>query len=53
MQTLGGVWQIITGQRGAAGLGGPLKIAQLSGQVAQHGLGSLVSFIACCRSISG
>ena len=46
VQTLAGVWQIITGQRGAAGLGGPLKIAQLSGQVAQHGLGSLVSFIA-------
>ncbi len=45
-QTLAGVWQIITGQRGAAGLGGPLKIAQLSGQVAQHGFGSLVSFIA-------
>ena len=46
VQTLAGVWQIITGQRGAAGLGGPLKIAQLSGQVAQHGIGSLVSFIA-------
>ncbi len=46
VQTLGGVWQIITGQRGAAGLGGPLKIAQLSGQVAQHGIASLVSFIA-------
>ena len=46
VQTLAGVWQIITGQRGAAGLGGPLKIAQLSGQVAQHGFGSLVSFIA-------
>ena len=46
VQTLAGVWQIITGQRGAAALGGPLKIAQLSGQVAQHGIGSLVSFIA-------
>ena len=46
VQTLAGVWQIITGQRGTAGLGGPLKIAQLSGQVAQHGIGSLVSFIA-------
>jgi regulator of sigma E protease len=46
VQTLVGVGEIITGQRGAAGLGGPLKIAQLSGQVAQHGLGSMVSFIA-------
>ncbi len=46
VQTLVGVWQIITGQRGASGLGGPLKIAQLSGQVAQNGIGSLVSFIA-------
>jgi regulator of sigma E protease len=46
VQTLVGVGQIITGQRGAAGLGGPLKIAQLSGQVAQHGIGSMVSFIA-------
>jgi regulator of sigma E protease len=46
VQTLEGVWQIISGQRGASGLGGPLKIAQLSGQVAQHGIGSLVSFIA-------
>ena len=46
VQTLAGVWQIISGQRGTAGLGGPLKIAQLSGQVAEHGFGSLVSFIA-------
>ena len=46
VQTLQGVWQIITGQRGASGLGGPLKIAQLSGQVAQNGIGSLVLFIA-------
>ena len=36
VQTLQGVWQIITGQRGTSGLGGPLKIAQLSGQVAQE-----------------
>ncbi len=46
VQTLSGVWQIVSGQRGASGLGGPLRIAQLSGQVAQNGLGSLVSFIA-------
>ncbi len=46
VQTLAGVGQMITGQRGAEDLGGPLRIAQLSGEVAQLGLASLVSFIA-------
>ena len=45
-QTLVGLWQMITAQRGTEELGGPLRIAQLSGQVAQLGLASLVSFIA-------
>jgi regulator of sigma E protease len=45
-QTLGGLWQIITGRAGADDLGGPLRIAQLSGQVAQLGIASLVGFIA-------
>ncbi len=45
-QTLGGVWQMITGRRGTEDLGGPLRIAQMSGEVAQLGLASLVSFIA-------
>jgi len=45
-ETLSGLWQMITGQRGAADLGGPLRIAQLSGQVAQYGLVSLLSFMA-------
>ncbi|HEX3348345.1 MAG TPA: RIP metalloprotease RseP [Acetobacteraceae bacterium] len=45
-QTLGGVWAMITTHRGAADLGGPLRIAQLSGQVAELGVASLVSFIA-------
>jgi regulator of sigma E protease len=45
-QTLAGVAQIITGKRGSEGLGGPLKIAQLSGRVAQNGIASMVSFIA-------
>jgi regulator of sigma E protease len=44
--TVVGVSQMITGQRGTEDLGGPLRIAQLSGQVAELGLGSLVSFIA-------
>ncbi len=46
VQTLGGVWQMVSGQRGTDELGGPLRIAQLSGQVAQLGFASLVSFIA-------
>ena len=37
---------MITGSRGTEELGGPLRIAQLSGQVAQLGIASLVSFIA-------
>ena len=46
VQTLTGLKEMITGTRGAEDLGGPLRIAQLSGQVAQLGLASLVSFIA-------
>jgi regulator of sigma E protease len=45
-QTLAGVWQMIAGERGTEELGGPLRIAQLSGQVAELGLASLVSFMA-------
>ena len=45
-QTFAGVSQMLTGARGTEDLGGPLRIAQLSGQVAQLGIASLVSFIA-------
>ncbi len=44
--TLGGLAQMIGGERGTDELGGPLRIAQLSGQVAELGIASLVSFIA-------
>ncbi len=44
--TLNGVWQIITTRHGSAELGGPLRIAELSGQVAALGIASFVSFIA-------
>jgi regulator of sigma E protease len=44
--TLVGVGQMISGRRGTEDLGGPLRIAQLSGQVAQLGVASLISFIA-------
>lgn len=46
VDTLQGVGQMIAGTRGTEELGGPLRIAQLSGQVASIGLGSLISFIA-------
>jgi regulator of sigma E protease len=45
-ETLDGAWQMISGRRGTEELGGPLRIAQLSGQVAQLGIASLISFIA-------
>ncbi|HTU53943.1 MAG TPA: RIP metalloprotease RseP [Acetobacteraceae bacterium] len=44
--TLNGVWQIVTTRHGSAELGGPLRIAELSGQVAALGVVSFVSFIA-------
>lgn len=46
VQTLAGLWQMIAGQRGTEELGGPLRIAQLSGQVAELGLVPLISLIA-------
>jgi regulator of sigma E protease len=45
-QTLVGVWGMITAGRGTDELGGPLRIAQLSGEVAQLGVASLIDFIA-------
>jgi regulator of sigma E protease len=45
-ETFSGLAQMIAGQRGTDELGGPLRIAQLSGQVAQLGVSNLVSFIA-------
>ena len=45
-ETVVGVAQMISGRRGTEDIGGPLRIAQLSGQVAQLGLASMISFIA-------
>ena len=45
-ETVTGVAQMITGQRGTQDLGGPLRIAELSGEVAALGMASLLSFIA-------
>ncbi len=45
-ETFQGLAQMLSGKRGTEDLGGPLRIAQLSGQVAELGVASLVSFIA-------
>jgi regulator of sigma E protease len=45
-ETFSGLAQMISGTRGTEELGGPLRIAQLSGQVAELGIASLISFIA-------
>jgi len=44
--TLQAMWQMIIGTRGSEELGGPLRIAQLSGEVAQGGLVPLLWFMA-------
>ncbi|QJE72776.1 RIP metalloprotease RseP [Aerophototrophica crusticola] len=40
------LWQMVTGKRSTDELGGPLTIAQVSGQVAQTGLAALLWFMA-------
>jgi regulator of sigma E protease len=44
--TLGAVGQMIAGTRTTDELGGPLRIAQMSGEVAQYGLVSIAWFLA-------
>lgn len=46
VQTLQGVGQMLTGQRSSKELGGAIRIAQLSGQVAHLGISSLIGFMA-------
>lgn len=41
-----GLWQIISGRRSVKELGGPIKMAQLSGQQASLGLPNLIEFVA-------
>lgn len=45
-QTVVGIAQMIAGTRGTDDIGGPLRIAQLSGRVAELGAASLIGFIA-------
>lgn len=40
------VWEIITGRRGTEELGGPIRIAQMSAEVAEGGIVPLITFIA-------
>jgi regulator of sigma E protease len=44
--TLQAVWQMIIGARSTDELGGPLRIAQMSGEVAQYGISAILSFMA-------
>ncbi len=44
--TLKALGQIIVGHRSSDELGGPIRIAQMSGEVAQGGVGSLLAFLA-------
>jgi regulator of sigma E protease len=44
--TLRALGQMVTGHRSSDELGGPLRIAQMSGEVAQGGIGNLVAFMA-------
>lgn len=46
VETLQGVWQILSGHRSARELGGTIRIAQMSGQVAKYGFVSIISFMA-------
>jgi regulator of sigma E protease len=45
-QTLVALWQMVTGMRGTEEIGGPLRIAQLSGEVAEGGLAPLIGLMA-------
>ncbi|WP_239451628.1 RIP metalloprotease RseP [Elioraea rosea] len=45
-QTLVALWQMVTGRRGTDEIGGPLRIAQLSGQVAEGGFAPLIGLMA-------
>lgn len=45
-RTLGGIWRILAASHGAESIGGPLRVAQMSGQVAEVGLAALAGFAA-------
>ena len=45
-QTLAGIGEMITGQRSTKELGGPIRIAEISGEAASLGIGALVNLMA-------
>lgn len=45
-ETLDGLWKLVSADQGAKNLGGPLRIAQLSGKAATLGAADFLSFIA-------
>ena len=45
-QTLVGVWEMISGARSAQDLGGPIRIAEVSGQAASLGIVPLINLMA-------
>ncbi|WP_417816086.1 RIP metalloprotease RseP [Thalassospira alkalitolerans] len=45
-QTLSALGEMIAGERDSSELGGPIRIAQMSGEVAEGGLGPLLFFMA-------
>ena len=45
-QTLVGIWEMLTGQRSARDLGGPIKIAEVSGEAASLGIVPLINLMA-------
>lgn len=45
-QTLAALWQMVTGERGTQDLGGPVRIAQLSGQAAEGGFMAMLWLLA-------
>ncbi|WP_349591690.1 RIP metalloprotease RseP [Thalassospira sp. NFXS8] len=44
-QTFGAIGEMIAGERDSSELGGPIRIAQMSGQVAEGGIAPLLSFM--------
>ncbi|MGC9268805.1 RIP metalloprotease RseP [Acidiphilium sp.] len=44
--TLDGLWKLVAYQKGVKNLGGPIRIAQISGQAAALGVADFASFIA-------
>ena len=44
--TLAGIWEMIVGSRGTQELGGPIRIAQMSGEISQDGLVPAIWFTA-------